>query len=253
MSRTTQLIGSFGATFIRMGAGVRTTPRESQPEQPIEIYEFEACPYCRKVREALTALDLNALFNPCPKGGTVFRPAVEAKGGKQQFPYMVDPNTGTEMYESDDIIDYLFETYGNGQKPSALSRGRMAFPTAMLASAFRPSGGVKVRKNKRPEEPLQLWSFEANPFARLVRENLCELELPFILHSSGRGDRREFLPPGVQKSRGMDYEPSSQNRKELKERAGKVMIPYLYDPNTDTGMFESADIVDYLNETYATE
>ena len=35
-----------------------------------------------------------------------------AMGGKSQFPYMVDPNTGTSMYESDDIIDYLFDKYG---------------------------------------------------------------------------------------------------------------------------------------------
>ena len=34
------------------------------------------------------------------------------RGGKAQFPYLVDPNTGVEMYESLDIIDYLFETYG---------------------------------------------------------------------------------------------------------------------------------------------
>lgn len=37
-------------------------------------------------------------------------------GGKKQFPYMVDPNTGTSMYESDDIISYLFDTYGEGSK-----------------------------------------------------------------------------------------------------------------------------------------
>lgn len=29
---------------------------------------------------------------------------------------MVDPNSKTSMYESDDIINYLFETYGEGSK-----------------------------------------------------------------------------------------------------------------------------------------
>ena len=29
------------------------------------------------------------------------------------------------------------------------------------------------------------------------------------------------------------------------------MVPYLVDPNTRTEMFESADIVRYLEETYA--
>ena len=33
--------------------------------------------------------------------------------------------------------------------------------------------------------------------------------------------------------------------------AGKVMVPYLVDPNTGESMFESADIVRYLERTYA--
>lgn len=40
-----------------------------QPRKPIEIYEFEGCPFCRKVREAVNILDLDVLFYPCPQGG----------------------------------------------------------------------------------------------------------------------------------------------------------------------------------------
>ncbi len=32
-----------------------------------------------------------------------------------QFPYLIDPNTDKAMYESDDIIEYLFNEYGDGQ------------------------------------------------------------------------------------------------------------------------------------------
>ena len=32
--------------------------------------------------------------------------------GKMQVPYLVDPNTGIEMFESTDIIAYLEATYG---------------------------------------------------------------------------------------------------------------------------------------------
>jgi hypothetical protein len=28
------------------------------------------------------------------------------------FPYLADPNTGTEMFESADIVRYLVDTYG---------------------------------------------------------------------------------------------------------------------------------------------
>ena len=33
-------------------------------------------------------------------------------------------------------------------------------------------------------------------------------------------------------------------------RSGKMMVPFLTDPNTGREMFESADIVRYLNQTY---
>ena len=41
----------------------------------------------------------------------------------------------------------------------------------------------------------------------------------------------------------------------LLERTGRVLLPYLIDPNADSGtgteMFESAAIIDYLERTYA--
>lgn len=46
-------------------------------------------------------------------GGPTFRPKAKEMG-TTAFPYMVDPNTKTSMPESDDIVKYLFETYGEG-------------------------------------------------------------------------------------------------------------------------------------------
>uniref|UniRef100_A0A804LVE4 GST N-terminal domain-containing protein n=1 Tax=Zea mays TaxID=4577 RepID=A0A804LVE4_MAIZE len=94
----------FGAWKVKEESKIGQCKR---PEKPIEIYEFEGCPFCRKVREMVTVLDLDVLFYPCPKKGPTFRPKVLEMGGKKQFPYMVDPNTGVAMYESDDIIKYL--------------------------------------------------------------------------------------------------------------------------------------------------
>ena len=36
----------------------------------------------------------------------------------------------------------------------------------------------------------------------------------------------------------------------LLAREGKLSIPYLFDPNTDTGMFESKDILQHLQSNY---
>ncbi|TMA74394.1 MAG: hypothetical protein E6J72_18825, partial [Deltaproteobacteria bacterium] len=112
MNRMLDITTSMFASVSRLGAGVAATPPTRRPVQLLEVYEFESCPFCRKVRDALTELDLEAMIYPCPKGGTVFRPKAIEFGGKAQFPYLVDPNTGTRIYESDAIVDYLFATYG---------------------------------------------------------------------------------------------------------------------------------------------
>ena len=53
--------------------------------------------------------------------------------GKGQFPFMVDPNTGKQMLESDAIISYLWNEYGNGQ---VLSSHLTKAIEALHANAF---------------------------------------------------------------------------------------------------------------------
>jgi glutathione S-transferase len=216
------------ATVTRLAQGLSVGPLGPRPEQPLVLYEFESCPFCRKVREGLTALDLEADIRPCPKGGHRYRDGVVERGGKAQFPYLVDPNTGEEMYESDAILDYLFARYGKGSPPW-LVRGPLSAVTGSLASGWRLTRGTSVEPSKPPARPLELWSFEASPFSRIVREKLCTLELPYRLHNVGRG---------------------SPSREAFIARSGKMQVPYLEDPNTDQALFESAEIVAYLDSTY---
>ncbi len=49
--------------------------------------------------------------------GSRYRGEVVAKGGKAVFPYLVDVNTQTEMYDSERIINYLWSTYGKDAIP----------------------------------------------------------------------------------------------------------------------------------------
>ena len=230
MNRALDVTTSLLATIARLGHGAAVGRLGARPETPLELYEFEACPFCRKVREALSVLDLDAMIYPCPKGGTRFRAEVVRRGGKPQFPYFVDPNPGVEMYESDDIVRHLYERYGKGTAPLALSLGLLTDASAMLASAARLGSGASYRSAKTPQRPLELWSFEASPFCRIVREALCELEIPYLLHNVAKGSPR---------------------REAFVARSGKMMVPYLVDPNQDAAMFESADIVAYLERTYA--
>jgi glutaredoxin len=92
-----------------------TSPR---PERALELYSYEACPRCRRVRQTLTELDLDFLHRSCPVGSVragacANRQRLVERGGKMQVPYLVDPNSGAEMYESDAIIDYLTQHYGH--------------------------------------------------------------------------------------------------------------------------------------------
>ena len=202
----------------------------TRPEKPLQLFEFEACPFCRKVREAISILDLDVLVFPCPKDGQVYREYVKEQGGKSQFPYLVDPNTDFAAYESDDIIKYLFRTYGpsDGRVPPII--GPSAILTAGIASQLR-SGRGKARVNKIVPAalPIELWGYEPSPFVKLVRETLTELEIPYYLKTTARG---------------------SSKRPILKELTGRFQVPYIIDPNTDVAMWECADICDYLSATY---
>lgn len=235
------------------GSAVKGRAKQ-QPAQPLELYEFEASPYCRLVREVLTELDLDTMVYPCPKGGVRFRSTVKKLGGKQQYPFMVDPNTGTSLYESADIIRYLGATYGGRPRnPSGLRRALAVTMgvTATLSRATKGLRGLKARPSKAPVKPLELYSFEASPYSRLVREVLCELELPYLLRSTGKARFKDIGPAFVRDRIFKSPKGTSRNRKALETRTGHVQVPYLIDPNTGTEMFESADIVAYLEKTYA--
>ena len=200
----------------------------TKPEKPVEIYEFQGCPFCRKVRVAVSALGIDVLFRPCPQGGEVWRPEAIEKGGKSQFPYMIDPNTGVEMYESADIISYLFKTYGPGDVPGSLSFRNSAIANS-IGLLGRMGAGSRAKPSSIPPQPLDLWGYEASPFVTLVKEVLCELELPYVQRSAPRG---------------------SPKRQEVYGRKGHFQVPYLEDPNTGAELFESSAIIDYLQFVY---
>ncbi len=236
------------------GAAVKGRARK-QPEQLLKLYDIEISPYCRMVREVLTELDLDVMILPCPAGGDRFRPQAQALGGKQQFPLLVDDNTNTVMYESADIIEYLGSTYqGKVSSPTGLMR-KLAVGSGMLASAlqYRPGGlrGMKVRPSKAPDQPLELYSFEASPFSKPVRNVLCELQLPYVLHNTGKGALTDLGPPMFRDKLFKGPMGTTRNRQWLADRTGQVQVPYLIDPNTGVEMYESQAIVDYLESTYA--
>lgn len=247
---------SVAATLVEGGRGMMGTPNPNQPAKPIRLYDFEASPFCRRVREVMTQLNLDVEIYPCPKNGTRFRPEVKALAGKTKFPFLVDENTGVKLLESQAIIDYLFKTYGNtGNTPKKWQNLAKIPVQGLLVTIVAALKGLKASPSNAgkaaPEQLLELWSFETSPFSRLVRERLCELELPYTLHNIGK-ERWQDMGPAVMRLKPGKYEPLEGGKRALLlAKNGQVQVPYLIDPNTGVSMYESKDILAYLNKTYA--
>ncbi|RLM66464.1 uncharacterized protein C2845_PM16G08610 [Panicum miliaceum] len=214
---------------VATSSGENTGSATSAPT--LQLYEFEACPFCRRVREAMTELDLSAEVYPCPKGSRRHREMVKKIGGKEQFPLLVDASTGVTMYESGDIVNYLFRQYGQGRSPSSGLLESTIF-TGWVPTLLRAGRGMTLwnKAGVVPAEKLELFSYENNSYARIVREALCELELPYVLQNVGEGSSK------------MDA---------LLRISGSEQVPYLIDLNTG---FQSGDykkILSYLFQQYS--
>jgi len=164
--------------------------------------------------------------------------------GRQTLPFLIDPNnSGMEMFESGDIIDYLLETYGPSP-PDQFDRKALwtvtneAFSvgTSTMVAILRDMPGAKRQFNARPDnedmKPIELWGYECSPFVRPVREKFGSLCLPHIMVSCSRG---------------------SANRDRMVEKTGRFQVPFIVDPNTGVEMFEGPEIVEYLEAVYTTK
>lgn len=71
----------------------------------LKLYVKTGCPYCaavlRKLNEDGTSYEELNIGEPQHEEQLIER------GGKRQVPYLVDEESGVEMYESADIIEYL--------------------------------------------------------------------------------------------------------------------------------------------------
>ncbi len=245
------VVGSLLASSLAAWRGTAVVRAAAQPKEPIVLYDRAACPYCRAVREAITALHLDVEIRPCPKGGTRFLPEVVRLGGKSMVPLLVDRNTGAQLYESADIVTYLFRTYGGMEVPTAYRPSAVKPAISGLGTVVRFGRGARARPSRAPELPLHLTGFESSPYSRLVRERMTELELPYTLHSLGKEHWKE-AGPAVRRITPNPYVPREGGKRHAFWAAhGRVQVPYLEDPNTGAALFESGAIIDYLETTYA--
>ncbi|KWQ04987.1 glutathione S-transferase [Acinetobacter harbinensis] len=256
MNHQIKVIQALASSLLEGGRGMQGTAFPQQPEKPLQLYEFEGSPFCRRVREVLTLLNLDYEVYPCPKGGEKYRKIVQEKGGKQQFPFLVDENSGVALYESQDIIHYLFQHYGKtGKTPQKFAHYPQLPVVALAGTLVNGARGIWINKKiidrAAPAELLELWGFEASPFTRVVRASLAELELPFIYHNVAK-ERWQDMGPAVLRFKPGKYQALAGGKREkvMNVMGRDIQVPYLVDPNTGVKMFESAAIVKYLNKHY---
>ena len=182
------------------------------PSRPMVLYDFESCPHCHRVRVVLSTLQLDYLAVPCGRQSR-HRREVIARGGVEQFPYLIDPNTGREMYESHDIVDYLHQQYGSWR-----TRVAWAMRETLVGTRSSPSSRpTRATPGQTAEPRLELFNDEWSADCRQVRELLVELDLRYTVRNTRRGRR----------------------------------IPCLVDHDRGVTLDGTVDILAYLRETYA--
>lgn len=87
----------------------------------LSLYHFDSCPYCARVRRAVTDLGLEVQLEDIHRD-----PAAQAKlvaaTGRQTVPVLHLEEGDVWMPESGDIVRFLYERFGDGRSPPLWAR-----------------------------------------------------------------------------------------------------------------------------------
>ncbi|MCG8312577.1 MAG: glutathione S-transferase N-terminal domain-containing protein [Pseudomonadales bacterium] len=250
MRRALDLSASLVVSFARNWRGSVSSKQDLQPKKAIKLYDRENCGECRLVREALTELNLNVDIYPCPVGGKCYLPEVDRETGHDKVPFLWDENTGEKVVGAERIVSYLYRQYKQKAAPAKYTSSVFNSISNQLADAVRRGHGDQAKPAKRVTKLLTLYSFESSPYSRLVRERLCEYELPYHLINIGKQQMADVGPANLRMTL-KPYRPIENTKRwDFWKAHGNVQVPYIIDPNTNTAMFESEEILGYLDNVY---
>ena len=71
----------------------------------LDLFVLENCPYCKKVMSFLDSEDIK--YHKIDITNKASEESLIQIGGKRQVPFLVDTERNIQMYESNDIIEYL--------------------------------------------------------------------------------------------------------------------------------------------------
>lgn len=225
----TRMARSWLASICRAGFGRYVLDTARPPRELLTLYDRESSPECRVVREALCHLDLDALVYPCLDDDSPHLTKVVEMGKRAEIPFLMDGEADMHLYGREEIVRHLYQRYGSTPWPRPLELLPGMLRASRLANLFVPGGEPDVRNTVMPARPLELWTDEWSPSGRLVRLELNQLEMPFVLHSAAIGSR---------------------TRRMLRAAHPTVEPPVLHDPNLGVLLDGLEPILEHLRERY---
>ena len=198
-SRTASLT-SRTASAVRLWNGATPARRTGPAPRPqLTLYEYEASPWCRRVRETLCILDLEADVRPCPRetmrvegaysAAAIFKPEVRPAGGRLLFPFLVDHTAGIALNQSATIVEHLWSAYGADiEERPKLDRwlnGRPALDVEQPVRRHRSSNQAQ-RSTPRHGTTLLTWLW---PPPQALEPSLLPKLLDFALLAAPSGLR----------------------------------------------------------------
>ena len=239
-------VGNVLATGFRIGRGrevaapaladlnSQTVPR---PQKPLVLYNYEGNQFCRLVREVLTELDIPWEMRSAGKQSPRRQELAYITGGSSQCPYLIDPNTGVDMAESKDMVEYLYKTYARWTPPNELlewashtilplAKPLFQFLTPLQAGSSGEDtdayeAGITNAMDEIDQEtqqyPITVYTYDWSPFSQETKALLKRLDISFHEISLGR----EWIP-------GLIKEGGSEKRAALLEMTGQSSLPHIF-------------------------
>jgi anaphase-promoting complex subunit 7 len=226
---------------------VHVVPR---PVQPLILYSYEGNQFSRLVREVLTELDIVYELRSVGKKSNRREELAAFQGGSSQCPHMIDPNTGVQLAESIDIIQYLYRTYALWTPPNEVLEGisKILLPWVRpILSALAPVQAgfaaeepdqygkeIAVYKKKIEKqvasEPVVIYTYALSPFCMEAKKLLDNLDIDYKEISLGG----QWIP-------GLIAQGGSQKRAALLELTGQSSLPNIFIGGKSIGGLFSGD------------
>lgn len=236
------IVGSLVAGLMRPGRGTKvsaaalssTVPR---PEKPLILYSYEGNQFCRLVREVMTELDLVYELRSAGKESPRRAELAQLTGGSSQCPYLIDPNTGTAMPESADIICYLYKTYADWTPPNELLHWAsntvlpLAKPIFLTVAPLQAGSSsedsatyeqklgdaIAEINSESKSHPVVVYTYKLSPFSFETTALMDNLDIDYKEISLGQ----EWLP-------GLLAPNGAIKRAALLEMTGQSSLPHIF-------------------------